>query len=78
MGEGRINGPPMNICSPVRIELGEFTPFLLPEENMSHGAAEILWKNYGTQVSLEYPSPKTNWCWSLTSNGWVGYNTLTE
>jgi len=34
---------------------------------------EILWRNYGSQVAVDFPSPKTDGQWQLTSQGWVGH-----
>ncbi|MBB5172446.1 McrC family protein [Texcoconibacillus texcoconensis] len=34
---------------------------------------ERIWENYGSKVTVEFPSPKTNEHWLLKSQGWVGY-----
>ena len=38
---------------------------------------ESLWRDYGEQVGVDFPSPKTDGQWRLTSRGWVGYIPLT-
>ncbi len=32
-----------------------------------------IWERYKDQIEVEFPSPKTNDAWELTSKGWVGY-----
>ncbi len=39
---------------------------------------ETLWRNYGKQVAVEFPSPKTGGKWQLTAQGWVGYIPLSK
>lgn len=59
------------------IELTEYKPALFPEEEIPYAAAESLWRNYGQQISVEFPSPKTKMQWQLTSQGWIGHIPLT-
>jgi len=40
-------------------------------------AGEIIWRKYGNQIDIEFPNPKNNNQWQLTSQGWVGYIPLT-
>lgn len=58
--------------------LTEYTPVLYPVEAISYEAGEILWRHYGKQVHVEFPSPITNGQWRLTAQGWVGYIPLTH
>lgn len=59
------------------IELTEYEEYSLAPQELSEEAAENLWHNYGTQVDVQWPSPKTNHRWKLTAQGWVGYIPLT-
>ena len=59
------------------IELPEYETVNLPEDRLADDEAECLWKTYGTQVAVEWPSPKTGGTWKLTCQGWVGYIPLT-
>jgi len=47
---------------PKRFQCGDFAVF-----------GEDLWRNYSNQVTVDFPSPKTDGQWQLTSQGWVGY-----
>ncbi len=61
----------------MRIELTEYqTQRLTPEELPSPEGLE-LWRRFGKQIQVEFPSPKTNGLWELTSQGWVGSIALT-
>jgi len=50
----------------------------LPREELAAEVGELLWRKYGKQVGVDWPSPKTDDKWRLTSLGWVGYIPLTE
>jgi 5-methylcytosine-specific restriction enzyme subunit McrC len=39
---------------------------------------EAIWREYGSQVAVEFPSPKTDYQWELTARGWVGYIPLSS
>lgn len=60
------------------LELTEYDPVLLERDLLPMEAGELLWRRFGTQVSVEFPSPKTESKWRLTSEGWVGHIPLTE
>jgi 5-methylcytosine-specific restriction enzyme subunit McrC len=62
---------------PQVIQLTEYEPAVLPAEAIPYPAAELLWRNYGRQVAVEFPSPKTGDQWQFTAQGWVGYIPLT-
>lgn len=68
----------MNARQPRVIELAEYAPALFPRGDISEVIGETLWRNYGNQVVVEFPSPKTNWQWQLTAQGWVGHIPLTS
>jgi 5-methylcytosine-specific restriction enzyme subunit McrC len=55
------------------IELDEFSPKRLLRSELEESVADRLWREYRSQVSLDYPSPKTDGQWQLTAQGWVGY-----
>jgi 5-methylcytosine-specific restriction enzyme subunit McrC len=60
------------------IILREFEPKRLPNGKLSEEEAEFLYRRYGHQVSIEFPSPKTDWHYELRSLGWVGYIPLSQ
>ena len=53
--------------------LTEYVPARLAREALSDALGEALWRNYHSQVAVEFPSPKTDGQWQLTAQGWVGY-----
>lgn len=55
------------------IELAEYKPKRFPEREIAFEAGTLLYEKYGEQINVEFPSPKTNFNWELTSKGWVGY-----
>lgn len=55
------------------LQLSEYIPLLFPLEAISYDLGEILWRKYSSQISVEFPSPKTDGQWQLISQGWVGY-----
>lgn len=67
----------MSAISPRIIELIEYVPVQFEREDIPPVVGEALWQNYGTQVAVDFPSPKTGDCWRLTAKGWVGYIPLT-
>jgi 5-methylcytosine-specific restriction enzyme subunit McrC len=54
------------------IPLREFIPALLARDALSDDQGTMLWHSYRAQVHVEFPSPKTDGRWQLTSQGWVG------
>ena len=68
----------MSSSSTKTIELIEYKPIVLSKEELPDEIGEFLWKKYGKNVNVEFPSPKTNNSWQLTSQGFVGYIPLTE
>jgi len=59
-------------ATPRRIMLQEFTPTLLPRAGLSPEAGEAIYRTYGPQVEVEFPTPRTGDQWSLRPLGWVG------
>ncbi|MFC4076672.1 McrC family protein [Salinithrix halophila] len=60
------------------ITLTEHEPVTFPREAWSDEAGTILWEQYGKQVAVEFPSPKTGHRWQLVSRGWAGILPLTR
>lgn len=55
------------------ITLVEYVPCSIPKSRISEELGWSLWQTYGKQISVEFPSPKTDNQWVLTSQGYVGY-----
>ena len=60
------------------ITLLEDQPTYIPRETLSPADADRLWRNFSNIVAIEYPSPRTNDQWRLTSQGYVGYIPLSS
>ncbi len=54
------------------INLKEYTSVKLSPEKLPYEVGESLWEDYGTQISVEFPSPKTQNKWVLTNQGYGG------
>lgn len=61
-----------------RFELQEFIPKLVSQNDLSIENGQYIWNNYGKQIAVEFPSPKTGGLWQFTSQGWVGYIPLLD
>lgn len=59
------------------IELTEYSFRKFEINEIEYAIAETLWRNYRTQVNVDFPSPKTGGKWKLTSQGWVGHIPVT-
>lgn len=59
------------------IHLTEYVDAFLPRDDIPSDVGEVLWRNYRTQVDVEFPSPRTSGQWKLKSKGWVGHILLT-
>jgi 5-methylcytosine-specific restriction enzyme subunit McrC len=64
--------------APSILTLREDAPSFFPREAISEADAEQLWREFPNVVALEYPSPRTNDQWRLTSQGYVGYIPLSH
>lgn len=62
---------------PHLLTLEAFVPAAFVPSPSLDAALERLWQEYGTQVAVDFPSPKTQGCWRLTNLGWVGQIPLT-
>jgi 5-methylcytosine-specific restriction enzyme subunit McrC len=63
----------LNVFSLKEYETAYFAHDLIPT-----AVGERLYRNYGAQVHVAFPSPKTEHRWALTSLGWVGTIPLAE
>ncbi len=66
------------MTAPRLIELTEYQPKVLPAAELPPEVGQLLWRNYGRQVEVEFPNPKTEQQWRLNSQGWVGHIPLTS
>src|ERR1043166_6397276 len=55
------------------LPLVEFIRTRLSRSELTNDLAEVLWHQYSPQVTVEWPSPRTEDQWELLSQGWVGY-----
>ena len=60
------------------IRLIEDKTKVFPRNEIPNEMGELLWKNYNNYITVEFPSPKTEGQWQLTSKGYVGYIPLTQ
>ncbi len=60
------------------IELTEYVPTKFPRNKLTETIAEALWRNYSNQITVDFPSPKTDEQWQLTGQGWIGHIPLTR
>jgi len=56
----------------ITLELTEYVRASFPREMIPAGTGELLWKEHGDKIAVEFPSPKSGGAWQLTSLGWVG------
>ena len=54
------------------VPLREYRPKTVPNRKISLAQGELLWRNYGKFVNVEFPSPQTGNDWRLTPQGYVG------
>jgi 5-methylcytosine-specific restriction enzyme subunit McrC len=59
-------------------ELIEYLPKKLPKDSLSEIEGERIWREYGRQIDVQFPSPKTKNEWELNSEGWVGHIPVTS
>lgn len=55
------------------VELTEYQPQYFMRNEFEEDVAISLYENYGNQIDVEFPNPKTNFRWKITAKGWVGY-----
>jgi len=61
------------MSEPRVIELVEYQTKSLAQEELDAAMGERIWREFGKQVQVEFPSPKTDYRWLLTNQGWAGY-----
>ncbi len=61
-----------------RMELREYEPKRIAAGDLAGAVAESIWREYGTVVTVAWPTPLTGHEWVLTSQGYVGYIPLTQ
>jgi len=54
------------------LTLHEYQPVYFPKEDMPEELGATLWQQYGTQIAVDFPTPKTGHQWRLTAQGWIG------
>jgi 5-methylcytosine-specific restriction enzyme subunit McrC len=64
--------------NPHVIPLNERTPTRLPKDSIPDNVGELLWRDHGERILVQFPSPKTDHDWELTPQGWVGYIAVAE
>ena len=60
------------------IELTEFVPVYLPQHQLSEQDGRKLWTYYSSQITIQFPTIKTDHQWILTAQGWVGFIPLSS
>jgi 5-methylcytosine-specific restriction enzyme subunit McrC len=55
------------------LSLPEYVTKTFSRQELPEELGEMLWRDYGSQVAVDFPSPKTDHQWKLTAHGWVGY-----
>ncbi len=60
------------------IQLTEYEPAWFDSPAIPAEIGEALWRQYGNQVAVEFPSPKTGGRWRLMPQGWVGHIPLSS
>ena len=66
------------MTQPQPINLTEYQSISLHQDDLPDDAAEVLWRHYRPQVSIEPPSFITGNQWRLQSQGWVGHLPITQ
>ena len=58
------------------LSLTEYEPQKFPQGTISEELGETLWRKYDSEnkvIQVDFPDPKTDHQWQLTSQGWVGF-----
>ena len=55
------------------LTLTEYATMSFSSQEIPRDLGEVLWREYGSKIAVEFPSPKTDHQWELTARGWVGY-----
>lgn len=57
----------------MHLKLTEYQSTLLHRNTLRHDLGVLLWKEYGNQIGVEFPSAKSENQWVLKPYGWVGH-----
>ena len=60
------------------LELQEYAARHWPRSELREEVGATIWRHFGKQVDVEFPSPRTGDVWKLTSKGWVGFIPLND
>ncbi len=63
---------------PRTLSLTEYQPAEFAATEISNAEGEALWQRWQKKMNVEFPSPKTQGEWRLTSQGWVGHLPITS
>ena len=55
------------------LSLTEYVTRSFSRQEIPRDLGEALWREYDSKIAVEFPSPKTDYQWELTAQGWVGY-----
>lgn len=61
------------MSEPRVLDLVEFQTKTLDRDELDVATGERIWREFGKQVQIEFPSPKTDNRWQLTNQGFAGY-----
>jgi 5-methylcytosine-specific restriction enzyme subunit McrC len=62
---------------PATLHLTEYRPTTFTRDELAPSLGLRIWRRYGRQIQVEFPSPQTEEAWRLTSQGWVGLAPVT-
>jgi 5-methylcytosine-specific restriction enzyme subunit McrC len=62
---------------PATLHLTEYQAATLTPDQLAPELGLRIWRRYGRQIQVEFPSPQTEGAWRLTSQGWVGLAPVT-
>jgi 5-methylcytosine-specific restriction enzyme subunit McrC len=60
------------------IQLTEYQPYSIPCSGLDVETALLIWRNYQSQIDVEFPSPITGNSWVLTAKGWIGFIPISD
>lgn len=60
------------------IELVEFEPTYFEYTQLSYELGELMFKSFSNYINVDFPTPKTEGKWRITSLGWVGILRLND
>lgn len=78
MGQGQPESTVLNEKGCTVITLREYEPREFDAAEIPADIGEAIYRNHERHVAVDFPSPKTDGRWRLTSQGWVGHIPLTD